>query len=267
MGAVLQCALYAALAWFLATSAPTVAVGSELAGTTYKVVTTDGEVHLLTIDSPDPSRVLVEANARFEHVASTQRLDPAEAELERSKQRRTHVWVLGLCAFPVSFLLVAARRRMRERAFEEVFAVVAPTLSVDIGALTRQTGLPEDRLRREVERIRSRGLADLRWDEEHMRVYDARLSDHTLVLDHCPHCTDPIHVRVRADLTNIPRCPNCMTTFDDSVLARMSQDLTERLLADSTAHATSAAFPLGAFLLWTVVFPPVALLMALRAPD
>jgi hypothetical protein len=265
VGALAQCLLYAALWRFLATEVPVTPDTSELRGTAYKVSTADGEVHLVAVESSDPARVLVEASQRFEHVASIQRIDPKEAMQILQDQRRGHLWILGLFVFPASFLFVATRVRKHEQAFDEVLAAIAPSLSEDIPALERATGIARDELRRQVERIRQRGLADLRWDEERSRVYDARLSAYNVVLQFCPHCNDPVNLRIRADLAGAPRCPNCMTVLDTSVLAGMNQSLVERLLADSATTATSPPFPVGAFALWTVVFPPAAILVALRA--
>lgn len=264
-GAIAQCLLYVALWRFLATSQPVTPDTSDLKGTAYKIVTADGESHLLAVDSPDPAQVLVEASQRFEHVASIERLDPAQAMAALQNQRRNHLWVLGLFVFPVSFLLVATRLRTRDRGLTQVLDAIAPTLTVDVTTLERATGLSPRQLRKEITRLRQFGLDELQWDQERGRVYDSRLSAYNLTLQFCPHCHDPIHVRVRADLASAPRCPNCMTTMDTSVLASMNQGLVERLLADSAARARPPAFSFAAFALWTLVLPPAALALAWRA--
>lgn len=266
-GAIAQCLLYVALWRFLSTAQPDTAQPGELRGTAYMIVTAEGETHVLAVDSPDPAKVLVEASRRFEHVASIKRLDPGEAMRELRKQRHNHVWLLGLLVFPVSFLFVAARVRTRDRGLTRVLEAIAPTLTIDLATLERTTGLSPRQLQREVTRLRRFGLDELQWDPERGRVYDARLSAYNVTLQFCPHCNDPINVRVRADLASAPRCPNCMTVFDTSVLARMNQGLVERLLADSAARATTPAFSWAAFALWTVVLPPAALALAWRAAD
>lgn len=264
-GAIAQCVLYVALWRFLATTVPVTPDTSELKGTAYKIVTADGEAHLLAVDSPDPAQVLVEASRRFEHVASIQRLDPSQAMTALQDQRRNHLWVLGLFVFPVSFLFVATRLRTRDRGLAQVLEAIAPTLTVEIAALRRATGLSPRQLRKEIKRLRQFGLDELQWDDDRGRVYDARLSAYNLTLQFCPHCHDPVNVRVRADLTSAPKCPNCMTVMDTSVLASMNQGLVERLLADSAARARPPAFSFAAFALWTIVLPPAAVVLAWRA--
>jgi hypothetical protein len=265
LGAIVQCALYLALWRHLATSVPGAPDTSDLHGTPYKVVTEDGAVHLIAVDSPDPARPLTEAMERFEKVVSIRRIDPTEAMTVLREQRRSHLWVLILFVFPVTFLLLAARIKARAERLAQVLEAIAPTLSVDIESLARTTGLTRGRLRADVGRLRQFGLDELQWDEARGRIYDARLSAYNLTLQFCPHCNDPIHVRVRADLTSVGRCPNCMTVFDTAALARMNEDLVERLLADSATRASPPSFSFAAFALCTLVLPPAALLLAWRS--
>lgn len=263
-GAVLVL-LYGGLWWLLGT---TLADGPEpdaLVGTPYKVTTPADEVYVLAIDSPDPARPLLEATERYgEHVA-IERIEQDEAIAILRRQRSTQHWALALLVFPVAFFVTATRIGRRGRTLDFVYAAIAPTLSVDLATLAHRTSLDERTLHDAVERIRALGLADLVWDEEKGRVYDERLSGHSITLQACPHCAEPIVARIRADLSNIPQCPSCMSIFDADVLARMNRGLVERLQAEPPRADGHPHFSLGAFALWTLLFPPVALLHALRA--
>lgn len=256
---------YGALWWVLGSARATAPAPDVLAGTAYAVTTPNGDVHVLATDSPDPARPLVEATERFGQNVSLRRVSPEEAADILRRQRSAHHVVLVLLLFPVAFLVAGARVRRRGRTLATVFDAIAPSLSEEISTLSRRTGLEEQALRAEVERIRRRGLANLVWDDERGRVYDERLSSHSLLLQTCPHCSDPIVARMRADLANIPQCPSCMTTFDAAVLARMNRDLVERLRAEPIPAGADAPFSPGAFALWTLLFPPAALVHALRA--
>lgn len=255
---------YVALWWLLGTLTPTPSL-DVLSGTLYEVVAVDGDSHVLGVDSPDPAQPLAAANERFGEIQSMRRIERDEAvDILRRRNTPRH-GVLLLLVFPALFVAAASHIGRRERRLDAVVEAIQPTLSEHVPELLRRTGLEEAALRNEVERIRRRGIAELTWDTERDRVYDERLSSYSITLQACPHCNDPIHVRIRADLTSVPQCTSCMTVFDESVLARMNQPLVARLAAEPVTPTTTTSLSLRDFALWTLLFPPVALVRALRA--
>jgi hypothetical protein len=67
---------------------------------------------------------------------------------------------------------------------------------------------------------------------------------------------------MRADLTKVPQCTQCMTTFDRGALTAQVNEVAASLPPHGTGES---ALSLPAFALWTMLLPPVALVLAWRA--
>ena len=218
-GAFVLFVLYAAIAWLASRSNGLNDVDPEaLRGTPYRVTTADDQEHVIAVDSADPAAAITLAS-EYGNDARVERIDPAEATAILRRQRGNYAWLAGLLVFPFAYLFSATRLQRRERELARVLDALHPTLSDSIAGLVRKTGLSEAELKRQVKRIGKLGLAELQWDDQERRVYDVRLSAHTMTLQTCPHCHEAIHIRMRADLTQVPRCTQCMTTFDRGALA------------------------------------------------
>ncbi len=76
-------------------------------------------------------------------------------------------------------------------------------------------------------------------------------------------------MRARADLCELPSCPECFGALDRTQLAPLTRAIAARLATDRVPAPANldAGFSPRSFAFWVVAFPPVAIVHALRAAD
>jgi hypothetical protein len=232
----------------------------------YEVVTEGGQREVLEVDVDDPAAVLTEATRRFGMVQSLRRIEGGKLGRATllSGARRWAAWAMVL---PLLMLIAARFVHGRARRMAAVWEALRPTLSGDLSALAKATGLGEAQLRAQIERINRHGLARLSIHEAAGRVADARLSNHGINISHCPHCNERAPAHARADLVQLPRCPSCLHEYPRAQLAQQIEGLVATLIAAPPPPPRGAPpqFSAGLFALLVIVFPPLAILHALRA--
>ena len=239
----------------------------------YEVTTAQGETHVLEVRSSDPGLVLIEAQDRYGDGAKVRRMAPEEspavdtdASSVAGVALKLPPWAALLCLLPVPLLLVAGHLRRREVEYQAVLSALSQTLSGELKQLQRSTGLDLARIAAQVERINRRGAMQLRWSADRSQLFDERLSVHSLHLTFCPHCNGPISARLRADLSQIPSCPHCMTQFDRKPLESMQAEVAARIARDAPVQPSAQSdFGTGLFIALALVFPPAAAFYAWRS--
>jgi hypothetical protein len=245
-------------------------VTDDVGGPTYyEVKTASGEVHILRGDPSDPAGVLLEAGQRFGEVASVKRIDRRVAEQIETQQTSSHLRkALGLLLLlPLAMLLAGIWLRRRTYQTHLVWEAIRRTLGMDAVRLAEATGLSDGALRSAIEGINRRRLAHLEWDADSNRIADIRLSDHSLTVEYCQRCHEPLNQRMLADLKQIPRCTECVFQHDIAYLDGLKAPIVERLHEEAAQARKSAGaerFSLFTFSLLALVFPPGAIAYAVR---
>jgi hypothetical protein len=236
---------------------------------TYRVHTPDGEEHLLTVPAADSALVLQEASERFGEVSGITRLPPRQVHTARqlaAKRSGGFYPLMGLLfIFPLAMFWAAARLRKRERELLSVWSALSPGLSGQVPALARATGLTPAQVLRHVREINEMGWADLTYHPEQQRIVDARLEQYGLTIPFCPLCNEPAAMRVRADLVNVPQCPECMSEYPRDQLEKLVLDTAGQLRRSPDEGRLGRDFSPALFATFTLIFPPLAILHALRA--
>lgn len=238
-------------------SADMATAGSE---TQYVVTTTDGEQHLLKDAPGDPGAVLIEAGRRFGEVTAVRKLEPGDPlpESGTNWNGRLRMIALLLLTFPLAMVALGFRARARADRVRALWNAVSPTLTVPAGPLKARLGLDDAGLHQLVERLNSEGRVQLIFDVAHKRVYDRRLSDHTISVQFCPRCNEPLSLRLIADLLQTPKCPRCMFVIEQGELDHLKADIVQQLRNDAGADA-EGDFSMGTFLALALLFPPGAI--------
>lgn len=235
-------------------------------GVRYEVTTAGGEVHALDDIPDDPGGALLEAQRRYGEITGVRRLEPGEtsvADMPTSKPRASSLLAFGLLIFPIGLLLAGLRAQQRASHEQRLWGALSNSLTADSQQLQRGLALNDADMHQAIARINALGRAQLVWDLATHRVYDRRLSDHTITVQFCPRCNDPINVRVIADLQHVPKCPNCLYAVDRHELDRLKAGIVQTLIRDSKADAPRD-FSLGLFVVLALLFPPGAIFYGVR---
>jgi hypothetical protein len=243
--------------------------GGDDQQTYFQVTTASGEVHILRGDRNDQASVLVEAGQRFGNVATVKRVSRRMAEEIESQQSSTHLrQALGLLLLmPLAMLAAGVWLWRRTSQTALVWEGIRRTLGIDASRLAQATDLGAGALRAAIEGINRRGLARLEWDADSDRIVDIRLSEHSISVEFCERCNEPLNQRMLADLKQIPRCTNCMFQHDTTHLDKVKEPIVERLHQESAQARMSdkvEQFSLFSFVLLALVFPPGAIAYAVR---
>lgn len=231
----------------------------------YAVTTGAGETHVIDHPVDDPAGVLDEASRRFGEVTSVTRLEPGTTMPDTGSTSRKRITLLMFASllFPIGLLAAGFYARERSQQTRRLWTAIANTLTADAATLQRQLGINEAGLQSVIARLNAEGRAQLIWDPQTKRVYDRRLSDHTITVQFCPRCNDPINARVIADLQHVPQCSSCMYPVDRHELDRLKANIVQGLRSGSDVE-TDDSFSMGLFVVLTLVFPPGAIFYGLR---
>lgn len=231
----------------------------------YEVVSGNGEIHVLEHATDDPAGVLEEAARRFGEVASVKRLQPGDSMPAANAPSRTPIGVLAiaLLLFPTGLVAAGFYARTRAQQTHTLWSAINSTLTEDSTALMRQLGTDEAGLRKVMDRLNAEGRVQLLFDVQNKRVYDRRLSDHTITVQFCPRCNEPFNARVIADLLRIPQCSSCMYPVERQELDRLKSGIVQGLRAGVSLDDVSA-FSVGLFVVLALLFPPGAIFYGLR---
>lgn len=238
----------------------------------YRVTTPEGERHVIDVSPLDSGQALVIAAQRYGAGSTVEQIDAAQASREQPKIVPSppvprHTWLLGLLLLlPASMLLAASQLRSRVRALDAVWEALGDTLMGEGEAIMRATGLGARDLRRALDDLNAgRGL-ELHWDPRSDRIVDLRLAEFTLAVRYCPRCNAEAHVKLAADLSDVPSCQRCMAPFDGPEVMQQHAAIVQRLVEPPPGRAASRrSFSLPVFLFWSLLFPPLAAAYALRA--
>jgi len=228
--------------------------------TQYVVTTPDGQTHLIDNVPDDPAAVLVEAGRRFGEVTSVKKLEPGDALPDSAGGAGSMVLLLAaaMLTFPLALIFVGFRARSRAENVRALWTAVAPTLTIASGPLQSRLGLDDRGLQETIERLNSEGRVQLVFDAKNKRVYDRRLSDHTITVQFCPRCNAAMNVRLIADLLQTPACPSCMSRVESADLDHLKAGIVQELRNDGGADAESD-FSTGTFVALAILFPPGAI--------
>jgi len=273
---VLMTGLYAAAWWQLIGGAappaePPPAVEEEPSTDQlyYRVTTADGERHVIQVSRIDAAQAVLTATERFGAGATVERLDDAQAvEHERAEAGPDPlVWTGLLILLPLTLLLAAARLSGRDAATQRVWQAIGPTLGGKGEAVKAAARVDDRGLQSALGAINRYHEAELRWDREIDRIMDLRLAHFTLTLKYCPRCNTQVHARVSADLSQIPSCLSCMAPLESKELDEQQAQVVKRLVGEAPRRADSEGvrFSPGAFIFWSLIFPPLAAAYALRS--
>jgi hypothetical protein len=231
----------------------------------YVVTTASGESHVLDNVADDPAAVLVEAGRRFGEVSSVKKLEPGDPIPESAGPSRAQATIVAfvMLTFPLGLLAAGFRARARANEVRALWSAISPTLTAASGPLLARLAINEGALPQVIERLNAEGRVQLVFDAKHKRVYDRRLSDHTITVQFCPRCNEALGKRLIADLLQVPTCPSCMFPVDQAELHHLTADIVRQLRNDGGADAESD-FSLGTLVVLALLFPPGAIYYGLN---
>ncbi len=231
----------------------------------YEIVTGTGETHVIEPPTDDAASVLDEASRRFGEVSSVKRLVPGDPMPQAQTPSRTPIGLLALALllFPTGLIAAGFYARTRAQQTQTLWTAINSTLTEDATGLMRQIAVDEAGLKKAIDRLNAEGRVQLVFDVQNKRVYDRRLSDHTITVQFCPRCNEPINARVIADLLRIPQCPSCMYPVERHELDRLKAGIVQGLRSGVSLDDVSA-FSLPLFVVLALLFPPGAIYYGLR---
>jgi len=228
----------------------------------YEVKTGGGQTHVVEHPTDDPAGVLEETTRRFGEVVSVVRLEPGQL-MTHAKQAVSPALAFAALLFPLSLLGVGFYARGRSVRLKKFERAISRSLTADARSIQAACGLSDGELEKAIGRLNTAGCMQLTWDKRTHRVYDRRLSDHTIIVQHCPNCNEAVNMRVIADLQNIPQCKNCMNMIDRHTLDKLKTNVVENLVKDNAVE-TGTDFSVGVLLALALLFPPGAIFYGLR---
>jgi hypothetical protein len=241
-------------------------VDAQEAAEYYEVTTRTGDVYVERIvGNKDPAHVLIVVAKRYGEGASLRRLEPEQGRARIVSTTRLQPWLRALFLFPVGLLITGLYLRRRSDAAKRVWRLLAPTLCADAAFLQREAGLARWEVRDAARDLTKRGVAQLEFHALTERIFDKRLNNFYLPLNRCPQCKGQINLRVRADLNELPRCTACKQILDRAALEPLTARVAKKIRDEAPRPSRlTADFSLGWFAFWVLLWPPIAMLYALR---
>jgi hypothetical protein len=228
----------------------------------YEVKTGAGQTHIVEHPTDDPAGVLEETTRRFGEVASVVRLEPGQV-MSHAAQTVSPALAFAALLFPLTLLGVGFYARGRAARLQKFERVISRSLTADARSVQATCGLNDAGLENAIARMNTAGCMQLTWDKRTHRVYDRRLSDHTIVVQHCPSCNEAVNMRVIADLQTVPQCKSCMNMIDRHTLDQLKAGVVQNLVKDNAVD-TGADFSVGVLVALALLFPPGAIFYGLR---
>lgn len=228
----------------------------------YEVKTGGGKTHIVEHPTDDPAGVLEETTRRFGEVTSVVRLEPGQI-MSQTGQPVSPVVAFAALLFPMALLGVGFYARERTLRLQKFERFISRTLAADSKSAQAACGLSDSGLDDAISRMNTAGCMQLTWDKRTHRVYDRRLTDHTIVVQHCPSCNEAVNMRVIADLQTVPECKSCMNVIDRHTLDQLKAEVVENLVRDNPIE-TDTDFSVGVLLALALLFPPGAIFYGLR---
>lgn len=235
----------------------------------YRVTTADGDTHVIDVSRIDAAQAILTATDRYGAGATVERIVGAEAVEQEQAQAGPNPLVFTglLILLPLTLLLAAKRLQTRSAAMERVWKTLARKLTGRGEKVMEEARVDADVLDQALDAINQWRQAELRWDRNNDRIMDLRLSHFTLTVKYCPRCNTQVHARISADLSRVPVCQSCMAPLESQELESQQAQVVERLLGEepSGPPPDHTGFSPGAFIFWSLLFPPLAAAYALKA--
>jgi len=242
-------------------------------GSTYRIETAFGDVHMMKVTDEDPANVLIEATRRFGSVASVKRMEPVEGAMSSPETPKVvpssvPLWpFLVLIPIPVLFFVAGGWLKSRLHCLERFWGAIRDTLVESAISIGDKTALNGPQIQTAIDKINQMGFARLKWDPESDIIFDERLSEHNVFIEFCARCNQQLNERIIADLKRIPRCPSCMFEHDKVILDKRKEPIVRRLHEEASSgklvQSARPIFSIPLYILLAIVFPPLAVAYAL----
>lgn len=236
----------------------------------YKITTTAGKDHIIPARANDPAGMLSEATRRFGEIGAINRISAEAAKNIRAEHITYSLWCYSGFLLVIPIAMIGAGLWLRKQQNRETifWSEIKHTLGMQAEQLRAKTGLSDHAMKVAIDRINQLGLARLYWDTKSNRIYDTRLSQHSITINYCVRCNEPLNQRLLADLKKVPRCPACMFTHDRLQLDQLTADLVDQLHHEALPVIDQVVqerrFSWLQFLVLTLLFPPFAIVYALK---